>query len=82
MSDSTIAYQLSNSSAGNLVIYLEPWGEEYCLAPGESAELHVDAPAAHPMEWDFGEGKLVISSLGDADTSLSLWGNGERLVPR
>lgn len=82
MDSKPMRYRISNSAPRDLVIHLEPWGEVYVLAPGEEADLLVDQPASHPLEWDFGEGKLVISSLGEADASLELWREGARVSPR
>lgn len=82
MSDDVVTYPITNSAAASLVIFLEPWGEEYWLAPGDAVELRVEQVAAHPLEWDFGDGRLVISSFANADHSLELWKDGSKIPPR
>jgi hypothetical protein len=72
MAHTTAIHRITNATGGSLRIYLEPWGDEYDLAPGEHAELLIESPAEHPVEWDVREGSLVISSLATSDASLTL----------
>ena len=79
---STQTFRLKNSGSGTLAVYLEPWGGEYALAPGEEADLRAEGPADHPLHWEIGEGKLVVFSLAERDASLTLWRDGAEIPPR
>lgn len=72
MAQTPASHRITNATSGSLRIYLEPWGDEYDLAPGEHAELRIESPASHPVEWDFRDGSLVISSLATSDATLTL----------
>jgi hypothetical protein len=65
-------HRIANGTAGSLRIYLEPWGEEYTLGPGEHADLLIEFPAEHPVEWELRDGSLVISSMATSDASLTI----------
>lgn len=56
MNDTLASHRIANATSGSLLIYLEPWGDECTLAPGEHAELLIQFPAEHPVEWEFRDG--------------------------
>jgi hypothetical protein len=78
----TDTYRLKNSGSATLAVYLEPWGGEYSLAPGEEADLRAAGPSDHPLHWEVGDGKLVVFSLAEAGSSLTLWRDGVEIPPR
>jgi hypothetical protein len=82
MSDTVVSHGITNATRGTLRIYLEPWGEEYSIAPGERVELLVERPEVHQVEWDVGEGVLVISSLAPSDALLTIRKDGVQLPAR
>ena len=70
-------YRLENSGSRTLQVYLEPWGGEYTLAPGEAADLVVEGPEDHPLHRELGDGVLVVASYADTtDAMLSPWRGG------
>lgn len=76
-------HRLTNASEVTLTIYIEPWGGEYSLDPGEEAVLRVTAADDHPLEWKFLDEALVISSLTQSPTAyVSLWKGGQEVPAR
>lgn len=72
MRTTVTTYRIANAGHSPLSIHLEPWGDQYTLAPGEDANLLVQNAGTHPLDWEFQEGKLVISSLAASNAWLTL----------
>ena len=46
--------RLRNPRVDELPLYLEPWGEEYTLAPNTALEIVAEGPAGDSLEVEFG----------------------------
>lgn len=73
-------YRIANTSPRPLALFLEPWGSAYRIEPGDFAELLVEGPVDHPLDWEFGHGTLIISSQA-RDGMLTLWRDGMEVPP-
>ncbi|HEX8393098.1 MAG TPA: hypothetical protein VF665_12210 [Longimicrobium sp.] len=71
-------YRIANTSPRPLALFLEPWGSAYRIEPGDFAELLVEGPPDHPLDWEFGQGTLIISSRAEAGM-LTLWRDGAEI---
>lgn len=74
-------YRIANTGGRALAVFLEPWGAVYRLNAGEYAELLVEGPADHPLDWEFGDGTLVIASHAADEGMLTLWHDGTQMHP-
>lgn len=74
-------YRVANTSGRALAVFLEPWGGVYRLNAGEYAELLVEGPPDHPLDWEFGDGTLVIASHAADEGMLTLWHDGTQMHP-
>jgi len=76
-------YRLENTGKGIPRIYPEPWGGEYRLAPGDSADLLVEGPEEHPLTWEVGHGSVVVGShAASHDAMLTLCRDGVEIPAR
>lgn len=74
-------YRVANTSGRALAVFLEPWGGVYRLNAGDYAELLVEGPPDHPLDWEFGDGTLVIASHAADEGMLTLWHEGTQMHP-
>ena len=74
-------YRVANTSGRALAVFLEPWGGVFRLNAGEYAELLVEGPPDHPLDWEFGDGTLVITSHAAEEGMLTLWRDGMQMHP-
>jgi hypothetical protein len=49
-----------NSASASLTVVLEPWGDQYVLAPDAAMSLAADGPAPGRLEVEVGSGRLLI----------------------
>jgi hypothetical protein len=69
--------RLFNPRDCDLTFVLEPWGESYCLRPGDVCDLEFAAAGPGYAEVDFAEDVVTVS--GWAGSTVRVFLNGEEL---
>jgi hypothetical protein len=70
----TVTLQLSNARAIPLTVVLEPWGDEYPLAPGATFDIHAHGPAGGTLQVE--SGNTYIAVYAWPGSVVSLFHNG------
>lgn len=52
--------RLRNARAVELPLYLEPWGEEYALAPNAALDIVAEGPAGDSLEVELGADHITV----------------------
>jgi len=72
MPDAGVAsVHLSNATAAPLSVWLEPWVDQFILAPRSKLALHVTMPNGHEERWP---------EIECTDAMLTVYGPGESLI--
>jgi hypothetical protein len=73
----TIAY--ANRTATRLLIILEPWAEQYWLAPGDQIEIKAHRRSAGHLELEVTKAALIV--YGWAGSTVRILRDGVELIP-
>jgi hypothetical protein len=57
---SEIAIRITNSSRENMMLHLEPWGEQYTMSVGATFKVEAEGPDGDILELEFADGRLVV----------------------
>lgn len=52
--------RVHNTRAVAMPFYLEPWGEEYVLAPGAAIEIVAEGPAGDALEVELADDHITV----------------------
>lgn len=52
--------RVSNARTVDMPLYLEPWGEEYALAPGAVIEIVAEGPAGDSLEVELADDHITV----------------------
>jgi hypothetical protein len=69
--------RLTNSSANDWRLVLEPWGEEYSFPRGAHLDVIAEGPESGSLEFDFADDRITI--FGWSGSVVSLFVNGVEL---
>jgi hypothetical protein len=58
--EATTFLRIVNSRPDELKFFLEPWGEEYPMPPGEKFELVAKGPMGGQLELEYAEGHIMV----------------------
>ena len=56
----TISFRMRNSRSRELRFYLEPWGEQYKMAPDATLEIVAQGPPADLLEVELGDDHVTV----------------------
>jgi hypothetical protein len=65
---------LQNGSKKNVRVHVEPWGDEYPLAPGEKLRVTGDGPAGGELEVSWLEDRVVVHGWSGATVKVEQLG--------
>ena len=71
--------RLRNDRSSSLEVRLEPWGEIYEFAVGETIEVTASGPDSEMLEVEVGDSSITIH--GWVGSSVSLLRDGRECVP-
>lgn len=52
--------RIKNSRANESMLYLEPWGEHYSMAPGTVIQVVVKGPEGDSLEIEYGDDYITL----------------------
>jgi len=70
--------QLSNSTAQPLTLWIEPWGHDFLVAPGDNINMLFSGLTTSYLEIEFKEDCCIIYSW--PNSSISVFQNGNEIV--
>lgn len=62
--------RVRNVRAIDLPFYLEPWGEEYVLAPGTALEIVAEGPAGDSLEVELADDHITVHGWSGSVVTL------------
>lgn len=68
---SKFALRITNSSADNLELHLEPWGEQYSMPVGTVFKVEAEGPDNDILEVESGKGRIVIHGWSGSMVTVS-----------
>ena len=71
MVSNQIALRITNSLNDVLTVHLEPWGEQYIMAPGKSFTVEAKGPNSDLLELEFGEGRISVYGWSGSVVNIS-----------
>lgn len=66
--------RISNTAATPKTLHLEPWGEQFAMAPAESIDLIANGPRGHHLTAEIGESDIVV--WGWAGSTIVIFRDG------
>lgn len=57
---SEIALRIRNLEQKEIIVFLEPWGEQYAMPPGATWKIEGNGPDEDMLEIHYSEGKIVV----------------------
>jgi hypothetical protein len=70
---------LENSQSANILLHLEPWGEQYPMQPGSVFELRAKGPRGDGLYVELGNGEIAV--WGWSGSSVQLFSQGVEVDP-
>lgn len=55
-----VSFRITNSEDAPVTLYLEPWGEDYAMAPGCVFEIELCGPDKGRAEIEYGKGFIAV----------------------
>lgn len=66
---------LQNSSKKNVRVHVEPWGDEYPLAPGEKLRVVGSGPAGGELEVQWTEDRVTVHGWSGSTVKVEQLGS-------
>jgi hypothetical protein len=64
--------KITNREAGPLKFVLEPWADEYVVAPGEAVDILITSDTAPELEWELAPDGNIFAVLNPAGASAKV----------
>lgn len=70
-SESLVQLRVTNAREIELTLDVEPWGEQYPMAPGATFEVVARGPAGDCLEVEYGEDHITLYGWPGSTVSVS-----------
>jgi hypothetical protein len=67
-----IALRITNSQAQDLIVHLEPWGEQYRMAAGATFKVDAKGPDGDNLELEYGDGRITVYGWSGSTVAISV----------
>lgn len=71
MSTNRIRIRILNSLSRDLMMHLEPWGEQHLMHSGATFGVKVQGPDGDTLEIEYGENRITIYGWSGSTVSVS-----------
>lgn len=78
-SSAVVSLRIRHSRATSLALYLEPWGEEYCMPPDGTFEVVARGPQGDCLAVEYADDHITV--YGWSGSGVSLFHEGVALGP-
>jgi len=77
MSTNRITVRILNSLSRDLMMHLEPWGEQHLMPSGATFRVEAQGPDGDTLELEYGEDRITVYGWSGSTVSVSAIGTPE-----